>query len=140
MRAKLNRFLASDNSGIFGELYFDESRFCFTKERLWANNKKCISCIPDGIYLCKQIKSPTFGWTYVVCGVVDRYNILFHWGSYMKNSKGCILVGKSIASQPNSDKEVLLIGTRKQHRRMMKHLKGVDEFTIEVSSPWGLAA
>lgn len=61
----------------------------------WKNNQFRISCIPEGIYVCKWHLSPKFGWTYLVTGTEPRTNILFHVGNYPKNSWGCILLGKT---------------------------------------------
>ena len=137
MNAKLIRLFASDNSGIFGELYFEDKRFCFTKERLWLNNQRHISCIPDGEYICTKIVSTEFGKTFMVMDVPDRSEILFHWGSYVDNSKGCILIGTAI-ELIDPDGEILLRNTRTTHKYMMSKLINTDTFKLEIASPWDL--
>lgn len=65
----------------------------------WRNNKRQLSCIPEGEYLCRWIKSPRFGWVYTVCDVPGRGNILIHPGNFAgdstlgfkTNSHGCLL-------------------------------------------------
>lgn len=138
MNAKLIRRFYSDNSGTIGELFFDDKRFCFTKELLWVNNERFISCIPSGKYICKKIKSEHFDVTFEVVGVKNRYDILFHWGSYVKNSKGCILVGSLLLLQKDTDDEILLTHSRDTHRRMMQHLYQVKEFKLEISDPFNI--
>jgi len=130
MRAELLRHMAIDNSGIFGRLIFDDEMFCFTKEPLWIYNQPKISSIPAGMYICKKTKSPKFGRTYTICNVDGRYHILFHWGSKLVDTKGCILVGNNIVFC-GAGKEIFLTGTRATHKRMMKTI--IDEtFQIEI--------
>jgi Family of unknown function (DUF5675) len=59
------------------------------------DNKKQISCIPEGDYICKWILSPKFGWTYQVLDVPNRGNILIHSGNSMVETYGCLLPGMS---------------------------------------------
>jgi hypothetical protein len=71
--------------------------FAVTLERPWLNNQPNVSCIPSGVYNCKRIISPRFGETFEIFDVPNRYNILFHWGSYKEDSEGCILVAEKFS-------------------------------------------
>lgn len=90
--------LKSTAQGTPGSLYID-NLILHTMELPFRDNIKQISCIPEGSYICKWIKSPKFGWTYQVTNVSGRGNILIHSGNFAgnkdmgfkTNSHGCIL-------------------------------------------------
>jgi len=70
---------------------------CYTLELPWINNHKNISCIPAGTYECVKHVSPKFGECTRVKNVCSRAYILIHAGNFTSQTKGCILVGESIA-------------------------------------------
>lgn len=73
---------------------------CKSLELPWNQNKKRISCIPVGEYLCDfrtigkyanksfHVKSPNYD------EVHGRSHILIHSGNYKKDTLGCILLGQ----------------------------------------------
>ncbi len=76
-----------------------------TLENPWLDNQTSISCIPIGMY---DIVRRNYGGYYnryskkfehrcvfEIINVIDRTNILIHIGNYPKNTKGCVLVGKT---------------------------------------------
>lgn len=63
-----------------------------TLEPVWADNKKNISCIPEGEFNATKYPSKNFGSTYSV-GVPERSGILFHAGNTTDDTTGCILIG-----------------------------------------------
>lgn len=71
-RVILTRFESSDQ-GTFGILDF-AGNTAFTLESLWRDNMKCISCILQGAYTCKIVKSPKFGKVYSVMMLKDVLN------------------------------------------------------------------
>ena len=73
--------LETGNQGTFGVLINGGIPFGLTLERQWLNNQSNISCIPEGGYLCKRVKSPKFGNTFEVTDVTGRSHILFHKGN-----------------------------------------------------------
>ncbi len=80
--------------GTFGELTICGTNIKLaTVERAWENNQPNISCIPEGIYICKKRMSPKFGFTFEVTHVPDRTHILFHIGNGPDNFQGCIGLG-----------------------------------------------
>ncbi len=85
-------------TGTFGVMTIDGRAFCVTLERFQYGNTQFKSCIPEGQYLCKKVISPKYGETFAVMHVSGRGDILFHWGNWAHNSKGCILVGRSYAT------------------------------------------
>ena len=80
--------------GTFGVLFDEEIPFCLTLEREWKDNKRNISCIPTGNYVCEKIESPKFGKTFQVLHVTGRSEILFHKGNIEDDSHGCIILGE----------------------------------------------
>lgn len=90
--------------GTFGRLVYGENRY-FTVERPWDNNKKKISCIPEGRYKVVWYDAPTFGKTLaIVGGTVSLYDdpkfarsaVLFHAANTMDDLQGCIGLGRSL--------------------------------------------
>jgi len=75
---------------------------CQTLELPWKNNKRSISCIPEGEYEVVKRVSPKYGEHFHVTGVDGRSYILIHKGNYYTDIRGCILVGKDL-SDINSD-------------------------------------
>jgi hypothetical protein len=89
----LQRVCSSDK-GTFGILIKDNIPLCVTCELPWNNNKKKISCIPTGKYLCKPYTSAKYPDVWEVTGVTNRDSILIHIGNTIKDIEGCILVGQ----------------------------------------------
>ena len=87
----------TENSTI-GELFINGERFCDTLENPWVNNKKNISCIPEGEYpvrLRLARESATRDYLHLlVQDVPNRDYILFHRGNFPKDTRGCILLGQ----------------------------------------------
>ena len=69
---------------------------CFTLELPWLDNKRSVSCVPDGRYVAHKYNSPSKGSVLLLDGVPDRSYIEIHVGNYTRQIEGCILVGDSI--------------------------------------------
>jgi hypothetical protein len=80
-----------------GNLYLDGEWLCDTLENPYIDNKRSISCIPEGQYkvrLRTARESATKDYLHLlVQGVPDRSLILFHSGNTAEDTRGCILVG-----------------------------------------------
>jgi hypothetical protein len=125
---KIERF-AYTPFGTFGRLEYDSNKY-FTIERPWEDNKKSVSCIPEGRYKVVWYASPTFGRTLAVIGGTvslfddpkfQRSAILFHLANTMDDLRGCIGLGRSlgyinkkwaIVSSDKSVKEFLSLGIK----------------------------
>ena len=107
IRLTLHRETSGEKSTI-GRLYIDGEFECFTLENPWLDNKRRISCIPEGTYEVKFRR--VGGWIHKARGlfpdmhnavmgmlelqdVPERDYILIHWGNYPTDTQGCILVG-----------------------------------------------
>ena len=75
---------------------------CKTLELPWLDNKRNESCIPLGNYKVVARQSARYNKHYHILDVPGRSFVLIHIGNYYTQTKGCILVGKSI-SDINSD-------------------------------------
>lgn len=69
---------------------------CFTLELPWRDNETNVSSIPVGEYNFSFRSSSRNGWVLELQNVPDRTNIQIHSGNFIRNTKGCILVGDSI--------------------------------------------
>lgn len=92
-----------DNSETLGYLYVVRGKeilgsFC-TVERPWLNNKRNVSCIPTGRYVChKRNATNAIKYQHILLeDVPDRSGIAIHKGNYVRNSEGCILVNNSFS-------------------------------------------
>lgn len=95
-----------------------------TLELPWRDNKRGISCIPAGEYICRRVDSPRFGETFEVCDVPDRSAILFHAGnSAPRDTRGCILVGKELRGD-------CLLCSRIAMKEFLDITKAMNEFKL----------
>ena len=86
--------------GTFGSLECGEFS-CSTVERPWLNNEHNVSCIPEGIYMCKISASTTnkaagMDTAYEVVGVPGRELIKIHVANWPRDVLGCIGLGKTL--------------------------------------------
>jgi hypothetical protein len=83
---------AFDSAGTPGQLSVNGRSFCFTLER--AKDDAVHPCIPAGVYRILLQNSPHFGRLMPhLQDIPGRTDILIHWGNYVMDSEGCILVG-----------------------------------------------
>jgi len=109
-----------------GHINHNIQTFC-TLELPWRDNKPSESCIPIGRYVCRRVCSPKFGDTFEICDVPNRSNILYHYGNFYKDTRGCILLGDSVNIGTES-----ICDSKKAFQRFMDALKGVEEFKLIV--------
>lgn len=77
-----------------------------TLELPWKNNKKDISCIPTGTYVCTWTRSFKFpNGTYEVKNVSGRSGIRIHVANYYTQIQGCIAIGTDI-KDINNDRQI----------------------------------
>lgn len=67
---------------------------CVGLELPWKENKRRISCIPDGTYKAIKHQSPKFGKSFWLQNVPNRSEILIHAGNYNTDTLGCLLPGQ----------------------------------------------
>lgn len=112
IRLTLHRETSGEKSTI-GRLYINGEFECFTLENPWKDNKRRISCIPEGTYEVKfrrvggwfktakedfpDIHNEVFGMLELQ-DVPERDYILVHWGNDPGDTMGCILLGETKAA------------------------------------------
>ncbi|MGH9687742.1 MAG: DUF5675 family protein [Candidatus Acidiferrales bacterium] len=95
MKLELQRDVQT-GQGTTGQLFLDGAPFCFTLERPAARFGDPHPCIPAGEYRVTLYHSPHFGRMMpLLADVPGRDGIEIHWGNYVENTDGCILVGSS---------------------------------------------
>ena len=68
-----------------------------TLELPWRDNKPDISCIPEGIYAFEKWYSLKFKTVIRLLHVPGRSDILIHPANFVRQLKGCIAPGLSLA-------------------------------------------
>jgi len=77
--------------GTNGVLLYKGNFLCYTIELPWKQNRKMISCVPEGRYEIVSRYSQRFGIHFLVRGVPGRKYILIHpANNALKELKGCI--------------------------------------------------
>jgi len=135
--------LGSGPWGVFGKMsVWDDGELlydCLTLENRWFENKKKLSCIPDGRYdlrlrassIVKRTSGGEFKKGWEVCDVPNRTFIMIHPGNWEKDTEGCILVGKSygvIAGRPG------VSNSRDTFKELMDTLLTNDEWSIRIKT------
>jgi len=98
----LSRYNQNDKRTL-GTLCDGEEIVGMTLELPWNDNHTDISCIPDGTYEVVPYSSEKWPEVFHILDVSGREAILIHWGSFVRNTKGCILVGKSMGKLLKED-------------------------------------
>ena len=110
----------------------DEILFsCNTLELAWINNKRNISCVPNGNYKCKLEYSNRFKvdlWE--LKNVPNRSECKFHSANFFKQLNGCIALGSDFADidgdgwrDVTNSKDTML-----EFHEVLKGLKEVELF------------
>lgn len=125
----LYRFSENINEGTYGALIVGGRPRFVTLEPPWLGNQPFISCIPEGTYTCSEHVSSKFGSTYIVDDVFGRSDILFHWGNWITNTEGCILVGSGY----NPDLGMAgILNSRIAFNKFMNLLKNIKQFQLTI--------
>ncbi|HRV56186.1 MAG TPA: DUF5675 family protein [Mangrovimonas sp.] len=110
--------------GVNGTLFCSGHFLCFTIELPWKDNKRSISCIPEGCYELEYRFSAKFRHHLLVKGVENRQLILFHPANdALEELEGCIApviylsgIGKGVQSRPAMQKLMSLIHQAKDRK------------------------
>lgn len=139
----MSRFAESD-WGTMGRLFVPDGPDLYTLEDEWENNRRNISRIPAGVYVCEA----TTYWrhnipTYEVTDVPDRSRILFHPGNTEEDTAGCILLGMAFGPVKVVDEEtgedVVKLGvwqSQKAFNEFMEAMEGEERFRLNITDPW----
>lgn len=119
------------DKATFGVLLDEDMPFCVTLERPWRENRRSVSCIPVGAYICKRVQSPNFGDTFEVTNVKGRSSILFHKGNLVEDTHGCIIIGEQY--EPLAEENAVL-ASGKAFKEFKDRTKGVDSFILSIEN------
>lgn len=117
-----------------GTLALDGVPMFVTLEPAWRDNKRRISCIPNGTYKAKRKRSPKFGPTYQVCQVLNRTHIIFHVGNTLRDTEGCILLGLRFGKIGNTS---AVLSSRYAMKRFMDRLVDYPEVVLTIVDATG---
>lgn len=111
----------------------------FTFEEEDQENRRNVSSIPPGAYVCKRVQSPTFGDTFEVTGVPGRSGILFHALNTEEDTRGCIGLGTEVGFMYRDDEDtgertrkLAVMNSRVALSSFKAELAGVDEFILVI--------
>lgn len=138
--------VASLPHATYGVLLADDGQpLCLTLEDPWLDNRRNVSCIPTGSYLCKRKVSPKHGETFEVTGVPGRSAILFHAGNWAGDpgvasgpmaghTQGCILLGQSwgVPRILGNEHRVGVVTSTRAVAKFMEALREVNQFLLRV--------
>lgn len=123
----------------FGKLSLDWCKHpdIYTIELPWNDNKKSISCIPQGLYNLIPYNSKKYPNVFKLLNVPGRSDILIHVGNYacevtvgngtfQTDTEGCILVGFGI------EEGIPMITKSRAAMDFLRKAIGKDNCSIEV--------
>lgn len=88
---ELTLFRTLHPDGTNGELQYESRLVCYTIELPWLQNRRNVSCIPDGRYRLLSRYSPKHKLHLHVADVPGRHGILVHPANHAKRELlGCI--------------------------------------------------
>lgn len=122
--------------GIFGQIKDGSgTRLAFTLEHAYLSDLGIYNPkIPSGQYVCvkgvHRLESMKNDFTtFEVTGVENHSNLLFHMGNFQTDSRGCILLGRSIQEFKG---HLMVTSSDETFIAFMSRLAGVSEFTLDV--------
>ena len=107
----------------------------YTLELPWLDNKKGVSCIPTGTYPMEWTWSPRHKKEYWRIYVPGRRGILIHRGNYLRDTSGCVLVGKRIfANSKTSEYEIAGGTSMLAYFALLNYLKKEPKWNLRVEN------
>ncbi len=85
-------------NGTLGTFWMDDAFLCYTLEDPDNNNHPGDSCVPEGDYLCIPHNGQHWSNVWEISGVPGRSAILIHAGNTIKDTRGCVLVGRKVGT------------------------------------------
>jgi len=116
-----------------GDLYApDGVLFCHVLELPWRDNKRNISCVPEGTYNLVKRVSPTFGLVpaFLDKETAPRTHILIHTGNFTRDIRGCLLTGTRFADI-DGDGTLAVAESRIAFNKLMAATS--DEFILKIT-------
>jgi hypothetical protein len=136
IRAELHRFM-SDPKQTLGSLVFyrndDPELMLATIELPWRDNKRSLSCVPEGDYTVVKRYSEKYGDHWHLIDVPGRSHILIHHGNFHYQIQGCVLVG---AEHKDIDGNGLpdVIASKRAMDEINRLMADQDDFQLKIFS------
>jgi len=97
--------------GTNGELFLFGIRVCYTIELPWKDNRRRISCIPEGKYELQKRYTQRFGHHFLLLNVPGRDYILLHAANdAMKEMFGCIAPVSALTGEGKGSQSRIALG------------------------------
>jgi len=125
------------SDGIFGTFTFDgETEFCKTLEHAYLQTDGSFQPkLKSGVYTCilgiHALENGIPFNTFEIKGVIGHSGILFHAGNYNRDSKGCVLLGHTIITDPKTG-EQMVTSSRVKFKAWMEKFAGNNSFQLNV--------
>ena len=102
---------------------------CVVLEPPKMGNKRELSCIPTGRYLCKRYYSEKYKTDCMrIYDVPNRDYISIHYGNTCKDTKGCLIVGTYTGFYQNNR---AVLRSKRALKGLLSHIKDIAYLTIE---------
>ena len=98
---ELKRLLVDSHAPTPGVLFDGVMPFAVSLELPDRGNQPFISCVNPGEYFLKRYSSTKYPNVWQLVDVKGRDLVLTHWGSFLKDTQGCILIGEKFADLNN---------------------------------------
>lgn len=93
-------------------------------------NRRGVSCIPAGQYTCRRRRYHAGGYdTWEIQGVPGRDHILFHKGNRVRDTEGCVLLGKRLGTLGG---ELAVLQSGEAFDEFMAHTAGADRLILSI--------
>jgi len=136
-RIELKRFYR-DKDRCLGVWTMDELEWpLFTLEPSWKENKKDESCIPEGVYSLEPYYSPENGGCFEIKDVPERTLIRVHIANWVRDTDGCICIGKVIdvgREGGMTKKELGVFDSQNAMKELLEIIKEPSE--LYISNGW----
>jgi hypothetical protein len=119
----------TSGQGTLGLLMINDVIFCATMERPDLQNAPDISSIPTGQYTCIRVNSGKYGATFEVANVHGRSKIRFHWGNFVDETEGCVLLGQSFETMHNRR---AVSNSKRTFKKFMKTMEDHAVFKLTI--------
>ncbi|HKV74593.1 MAG TPA: DUF5675 family protein [Gemmatimonadales bacterium] len=122
------------NVGTFGRFVIPDGSTLYSLELPWKNNAPQVSCIPAGHYdLQRRYSNSHHCEVFEIMAVPDRTDVEIHWGNWIKDTLGCVLVGLG-------RKNDMITDSKAAFDRFMAAMAGVTRAEIDITWVPGLPA
>ena len=130
MKTFILKRVSHTEEATFGVLMYQSVPFCLTLELPWRDNKRNVSCIPEGTYaVTKNPDKQAFN----ILSVPSRSGVQIHIGNKPSEIKGCVLLGEKY--EPLGD-EYAVHESRKAFNELETKLGEDDEkFLLKIVAP-----